>query len=422
MARPTKPVFPVAPRDRPTMTFDDEGAATFADAAITQSTDDMVTRTGLIFKAGDYRPKRDFCITPDELKEAAATFAGVDAELEHHESSGIHSWLDGKLGRLTAVWTNEDGTELFGDVAVPVWADKYWGDLGRKVSTVWRTVNNKKILSAIGLCGVLDPVVAGTALFAEYAAFAGQRHSGMDMTDLQVIHDIAVKQGASCPEPTNRMEGTGPTSLLDEVAPNFAPKFAEKDTSMPVETTEAKDTINSAQFAEMKTALGQMSTQFTDVKTALEGRITSLETENKALAGNYMQERSKRIQSEAAQFAESTIASHKAFPYQRESLVMRYVVAVNDDASHGPVQFAENDQKSRLEILETEFASAQSHKLSDEQIKILDNNGQTQLFGLPNAAVTPSTDVPAIVTAERIRELMNKTDLGKDIASHDAAH
>lgn len=380
-----------------------------------------VIRTGLIFKAGDYRPKRDFAMTPDELKAVAEAFSDpVDLELEHINSNGVKTLLDGKLGKLTAIWTSDDGAELFGDVDVPRWLDRLWSEAGRKVSTVWETAaDGTAALVRLGLC--LNPVVKDAQLFAEYAAFAGQRHSASDMADLQMIHDIALKQGATCPMPPP----LSPSSQSSQTSQHQGPRFAAStDDDRPpngdghMADDNKTQTVTAAQFAEMQTAMAEMKqafeSQIGDLKTA----NTTLADQNKTLMANYATERQKRIQSEAVAFAEAQITAGKAYPAERERLVMRYVLAVEDDANHGPVVFGdgEGQQTSRLDLLQKEFADKQTHGLTEEQVKVINKSGLTQVFGLANPQQTPGAqerDEDAAAPQSELDEMLGMTNLGK---------
>ncbi len=417
--------------------------AEFSLTASSADKDDAATvsRTGLIFKAGDYRPKRDFVMTADEIRQAAAAFSGpVDLELEHITSNGVKTFLDGKLGKLVSVWASDDGAEMFGTVEAPRWLDRLWAEAGRKVSTVWDLIDGKKRLVRLGLC--LNPVVKEAALFAEYAAFAdatfasvgfsGKRHSDADMADLQMIHDVSVKQGASCPliGSEEQQQSRTPAQNLQPLingqtthSPFAQGQTAQGDTTMPEPTTPLTTTeptvtpVTVAQFAEMQT-------QFTRVQeavTALQTANTTLAAQNTTLMANYTQERRKRIQSEAVAFADAQITANKAFPYQRETLVTRYMLAVEDDALHGAVTFGQNadgteQQTSRLALLTKEFVDIVGHTLTTEQVSALGDlpKGGTRLFGLPNAGVTPGAQGAQTPSVDEEADAMLKmTQLGR---------
>jgi hypothetical protein len=315
--------------------------------------------------------------------------------LEHHQSSHIRSFLDGKIGQLVAVWTNDDGTELFGDVEVPRFIDKHWSAVGHKVSTVWdTTVDGMKYLASIGLVGVLNPVVPDAQLFADYVAFAGQRHSASDVRDIQQMHDLshemhsmALKQGAGCPDPAQMVPGTPASGQ----SPTFAQEHDHKgDAQMPDEKTPPTDAVSPVQFAELQTAFAEMKASMEGEVTALKAKNTELETKNQTLFSSYAEERSRRVQSEATAFADAQVAALKAWPHQRDSLIMRYVVAVNDDANHGLITFGEGNETSRQQLLIDEFAKVEPHKMTQEQVRVLEATpGAAQLFGLPNPQQTP---------------------------------
>jgi hypothetical protein len=120
--------------------------------------DGLVYRNGLIFRSGDY-PDKQFSLSPNELRRAAEKFSDpLDIDLEH-----VPTPLDGKLGRLMAVESNEDGTELHGVVAIPKWLDAILPK--HKVSASWDRA--KKTLAGLAL--VRHPRVSDAALMAAFA-------------------------------------------------------------------------------------------------------------------------------------------------------------------------------------------------------------------------------------------------------------
>lgn len=131
------------------------------------ATDDKyVMRTGRIFRAGSY-PDKKFEMTPEELIAAEAAFSPVILDVEHHDNLGI---LNGKLGSLEAVYSSEDGEELFGTVKMPKWlhdlnVDEDGNPVPISVSCTWGRDDKK--LKKLAL--VTNPRVSDASIFAAFA-------------------------------------------------------------------------------------------------------------------------------------------------------------------------------------------------------------------------------------------------------------
>jgi hypothetical protein len=149
---------------------------------------DSVVREGKIFEAGNY-PDKNFEMTPDELRRAAAAFQPVPLDLEHTPTV-----LDGKLGTLEAVRVSADGRTLFGTVRLPRWLDDLLKDGERKVSCTWTAATKR--LQKLAL--VMNPRVSDAALMTCFA----QRHDTVHgQSLLQQLHDQTARTGAICLPP-----------------------------------------------------------------------------------------------------------------------------------------------------------------------------------------------------------------------------
>lgn len=155
--------------------------------------DDWVEyKDSLLFRAGNYAQK-SFSMTPEELKAAVEQFTeAVPNELEHINSVGIATILDGKLGHVQDVRLSDDGTELRGTVKIPRWLDTAWATPHKQVSAVWD--RGTKTLKALGL--VMKGHVKGAALMAAFADSGEMTRIGQSI--LQSIHDQAAACGAVC--------------------------------------------------------------------------------------------------------------------------------------------------------------------------------------------------------------------------------
>lgn len=121
---------------------------------------DVVIRRGLIFRAGDY-PDKQFNLTPKELRRAVKSFADPIALDSEHG----HSIFDGKLGHLVGVEASDDGSQLFGVVAVPKWLDPILQQAGGKVSAAFDRASK----TLVGLALTINPRVSDAALMAAFS-------------------------------------------------------------------------------------------------------------------------------------------------------------------------------------------------------------------------------------------------------------
>lgn len=185
-----------------------------------------VLKTGLIFRAGDYKDK-DFSMTAQEIKDAEAAFEACPIDVEHVDNLGI---LDGKLGTLTAVASANNGEELYGTAKIPVWLnelnkDEHGNDLPFRVSS---TIDRKsKKIKKLAI--VKNPRVSDAALMAAFtenqikvnpdpenvaetvgAFFSWAKDSGKAMFAdqtyhgkwaMQDVHDQMARAGAICTKP-----------------------------------------------------------------------------------------------------------------------------------------------------------------------------------------------------------------------------
>lgn len=200
-------------------------------------------KTGLIFRAGNYEDK-NFTMTPEEIIEAEASFSPVDIDVEHVENLGI---LNGKLGRLEAVYASEDGEELYGTAKIPVWLNDLneAEDKSLKVSCTWDRAEKKLKKLAI----VKNPRVSDAALMAAFAkneiedspektesavtnllAWFVDNGSKADFKDqtyegkwaMQEVHDSMARRGAVCTKPPK--DSKAKMSVTDNKEADFVSK------------------------------------------------------------------------------------------------------------------------------------------------------------------------------------------------------
>lgn len=173
-------------------------------------------RNSTLFRPGNYANQK-FAMTDAELESAVSAFSGpVPNELDHTNTLGISTILDGKLGHVEDVRfeRDDDGAVMRGTVKIPRWLDRVWDSPTKQVSCVWDRAT--KTLDKLGL--VVKGQVAGAALFGELpetsilaafsaahpeqvagslpALFADRTYQGMSL--LQSLHDTCAAGGACC--------------------------------------------------------------------------------------------------------------------------------------------------------------------------------------------------------------------------------
>lgn len=393
-------------------------AAEMIDEASTEQ--DVVVRTGLLFRTGDY-PDQHFSMTPDELRATAAAFKGGYVEIEHLDTFGMQTILTGKTGDVREVWTSDDGTELYGDVALPAWLDAVAAGEGHKVSSVFDP--QTKAFMGVGLC--LDPIVSDAALFSKFAAFA--RHdTPHGQRALQHVHDVAASYGAVCSASNaamaSRHESSGMQTIHDSAVSHGATCAAVARGRSGVSTgggmyyskPKGARLMNllglwKKTTAEERAALKELGAEVPDeavFAAAREIADAEMAEERKRMGEQLRAETAKRLQGEAATFAKEQILASKAYPAEKESIIAQYLQASMDDATHGAAAFSGSaTATSRVELLRANFTARPAHGLTREN---LDPTQQIRIVPAAFAgqetegeAGTPTPDGQEISTARR---------------------
>lgn len=324
--------------------------------------DGMVYRSGLIFKAGDY-PDQRMNVTAEDLEAAVAAFKGpLDAELEHFNTEGHKTFLDGHLGQLVEVWAK--GGDLFGRLLVPEWMDPMWEAFGRKVSIVLNRAT--KQLTRIGL--VLDPQVEEAAVMSAYSAFAGNRHSAADRKDIQQIHELAGNLGAECaPTSSNMSAKTGGRKFmqLDSIAfwKKGGRRFREEARQEGITTVPDEEVYTLLDEAE-RTEIDRVAKE---QEALYATKLADADAKLKAADEALFKATADRLTGEAKGFVDALILSHKVLPAERDTMIEVLTRAGLDDATSGPVTFSNGTQGSRLEQQQALFSARQPHNLTQEQ-------------------------------------------------------
>jgi hypothetical protein len=190
-----------------TVTGDAASVAMFDLGAPKRDGDYVLYEDSLLFRVGSF-PDLAFEMSPEEAWLAVNLFDGpVQNEIEHINTLGFTTVLDGKLGDVRALRLSDDGTEVRGTVAVPAWLDAIWDGPQKSVSTVWD--RRSKTFKRLGL--VVKGRVPDAALMASFAAtypgdadalFVAAHNTPHGRKTIQTIHDIVARAGAVC-QPTN---------------------------------------------------------------------------------------------------------------------------------------------------------------------------------------------------------------------------
>jgi hypothetical protein len=169
--------------------------------------DSVIYEDSLLFRCGKYED-RAFEMSPEEAWLAVDQFeAPVPNELEHLNTLGIQTIIDGKFGEVREIRLSEDGEEVRGTVAIPQWLYTIWEGPQKSVSAVWDRTS--KTLKKLGL--VVQGRVPDAALMAAFSAaypsdadalFVAAHNTPHGRKTIQVIHDIVARAGAVC-QPMN---------------------------------------------------------------------------------------------------------------------------------------------------------------------------------------------------------------------------
>lgn len=330
-----------------------------ATTVTTFAKDDMVIKSGLIFRAGDY-PDKKFAITADELKKVVANFSPVDLDYSH-----VDGVLDSKLGKLVSIRQGDNPEELYGDVAIPASLDALMGLEKIPVSTTWDIPTKKLVkLALVKNPRVPDAAVMSASQFAAFentlAEYIGARHNSDDLASLQTIHDTVASMGAKCGATLEKTEPV-PDVYTDTGQSKVTATYNQENPKMSEATTDSKaaptdqSAIFSAQIAELSAVV---------------------EAQNKQLA----QLAAERRRTNAVAFAADQVREGKIPPAAREWLVALFDQAERDDQAgeqaSAVVVFSAGKNKeqqaapipSRTEAIRGLFAALPKSLLTEELV------------------------------------------------------
>jgi hypothetical protein len=236
-------------------------------------------------------------------------------------------------------------------------------------------------------CSAMDAKSTYAAAFA--ALFAGNRHSKADAADIQSIHDLAAKQGASCidqPAVMSKRNAGGKHMGnkfstwfgLGREARELAREAGAADIPPEEHFSVVADEVADAREAAHRAEIAKLEAK----QTEADAKLAEL---NQAVFAATAQ----RLQGEAAAFADGLIVGNKLLPAEREGLIAALTTAGMDDAAHGVVTFASGGTGSRVEQLKAMYSARPAHGLTTEQ---LDGRGNLTVVMGGQAPKPPTPD------------------------------
>lgn len=417
--------------------------------------DEVVVRSGLIFRAGDY-PDKAFTMTSEELARAAELFTRAPVDLEH-----VPTILDGKLGHVAFVEAVDDA--LYGVVSLPTWLDTAIGDAPRKVSATW----DRETKELLGLALVLSPRVADAALLSSFAEFAAKRHdtphgrmalqdihdtttrggavckaanapmnSAHENAAIQSIHDLTIQHGAQC-HALKDPSKPGVSALYGEGATETAGSAANEPAGEPAqkERVSMGDRVDKfmkwlagedepggnpngaaggsqpagASAASQQTVQPPTTVQHSAPATAEDPEKAALRQRVVAAEQEATRLRVSQIADRAGAFADKQVTDRKAFPAERDAIAAAFMQAALDDSTIGEVRFADGTPGTRVLLLERAYEQRSAHLFSADQLP-------AQLTAFMNRQTTETgtgADAKGPVSQERKDKLLSMSQLGQ---------
>jgi len=403
-----------------------------------------VTRSGVIFRCGEYKDK-NFCLTPDEARAAIARFKPVPINLQHTKTV-----LDGKLGRLERVWMGEDGESIYGEAHIPAWFHDLFPGEPMKVSGEFDRV----FKDHLGLGVVTVPRVDDAALMSdepneayfvacEWArdskdivsmsivpppvAFDGKRHNIADQALVERGHKMAhavagifVGLGATPAEGSPQEEaGESPateaaetTAGMSKGAPGMTDEKKQRTFSEKFAAWFSGEDVTDADRAAVETRFSADTTPVT-VREVVEA-APQPDLEKDAMRREIARLRERDVERDAAAFADGEVTAKRALPGERDALVAEFTQAAHDDlANPATVTFSVGDETksgNRVDAVRARHAIRLPHRLTEELVK---NITEDEHLVLMSAMQTRQAGTEAKPSDERMRRLNEASPLGR---------
>lgn len=312
---------------------------------------DVVRRSGMLFRAGEY-PDKNFAATADDLRAMVTTFSPAPVNLEH---TRIKS-LDQRLGRLEHVWLSPDGNELHGRVVVPAALETLTGGTAGSGVSLEFDRQTKRI---VGIALTANPRVDGAAVFSQEKPMSEKKSPiGRLLSALGI---------------TGADEAAAEKALAEFTAPSAETKPEATVQPAPVD----------------------------------DPRIAAMSSQVKAQADEIAALKASGIKAQAEALAAGYIAAGKAIPAERDAMVALFTQSLTDDAANpATVTFGKDASGkdltgNRLDAAKSLFDNRQPHGLFGERIPA--EGGQVIAFGMKKDEISK----------EREAELMAKANKGQ---------
>jgi len=435
-----------------------EGEVTFEAqfSSVSDPEDEIVLHKGKVFKLGDY-PAHKFSLNAEEADKAIAEFKPVTADLEH-----LPTVLDGKLGRLTRVWREND--DIYAEAEVPAWFSKRAA--AKTISLAFDRVSK----AITGWGWVLRPGVKNAELVAAFNEAQGEPTSDQptvtvtqlqgDLTDPKSWEPMAgaisqalqargmLRTGATsvsssvAAEPEREKEQTAPPSVVkekrrmslkdkilaaiqgipDEELVEGTVTVATQEAQAPTVQAEQLATLQPARTAGVASAIVSAQPLPAAAFSAKDDPVVqAVEKETKKMREEI--ERLKRVNREnaAVAFADRLINDNQLLPAQRNLVVAMFSqLSLDDEHESATVTFSDATGKeytgSRLETFQALLQASTPHTLTqDAGDAAAEESGKAEfkvVKGEEQKRAKTDDDLP---DAAEIERLLGATNLGKTV-------
>lgn len=339
----------------------------------------VVIKKGKIFEAANY-PDKKFGLTPEEMLLSVKNFTPTGMN-DSHNSASI---LKGKWGKLRNIEIAENGWDLNGEVAVPVWLDKEMKGEPIKVSAEWNRdskklenlayVKNPRVPDAAIYAAFMQSEMANDAEMKEIMTRWFEQRVGTKAPDHQSgktavkeKSDTDTKKGKTIMgyfadfkngvlEALKGLPDEDPKTA--ELAADEDTDEAEKEEKAKLSTDSAKKKVPADEPKELKNITIVMSDEDKKEMKAMRDEIEKLHRE--------------KLEMEAQKFADDLISSEFAYPAEKSAIVANFIQAAADDKTNAvKVKFSVGNEEvegTRLESLKALYAVRRPHNLTKERL------------------------------------------------------
>jgi hypothetical protein len=424
---------------------------------------EMVLKRGKIFEAGDFGESHGFSLTPEEMRTAADTYKPGSAVVRDAHPKRGQSYLEGKFGAVERIAVNPDNpNELLADVNLAKWYADLLPEGELSVSAEW----SRDTKELVGLGVLTNPHIEDASIFAAFAKATHNTPEGQRL--IQNVHDLVSGGGAVCDDPATwaaKHEATAAQQIHQLCTQNGAhcramapgrsgsdaPLYFGKDEAHVASgaavafsvASEQKGRLMSvwdglrewfkkdmagepsaeviAAFAAAGATVADPAAAQAAAETGKEGGMNEAERKELAEAKRIaLEERGKRIEAEATAFADVEVAAHRAYPSEREDMVVAYQQAATDD-SNSPATFG-GEGTSRVAQLKKRHAARPPHALTKETENLTaEELAEFMKQPLRPVMTTPHAGAEKPMDKTRHDRLMEMSDVGRDTLRNGAS-